>query len=157
MGTKKDICGQKFGKLLAVSRAHKDNSHKYFWKCECDCGNIYYARLTDLIKGSTKSCGCFWHNMKNTGTYRTWQSMIQRCEYQKHKSYHYYGGRGVSVCTEWHDFKTFMKDMGIRPDDRTLDRIDTNGNYHPSNCRWATLSEQRRNRRDYVKAIAANG
>ncbi len=81
-------------------------------------------------------------------TYSTWKSMNRRCYYELHKSFADYGGRGVKVCERWHDFEAFMEDMGERPAGKTLDRYpDKNGDYEPGNCRWATMTEQQRNRR----------
>lgn len=86
------------------------------------------------------------HN-RGTPTYVSWYAMRQRCLYQKHPQYKNYGGRGISICERWLNFKGFLEDMGVRPEGKSLDRIDTNGNYEPANCRWATKAEQRRNTR----------
>lgn len=93
--------------------------------------------------------GRSWNGKKRTDpTYNSWLSMHQRCEYPAHKSYARYGGRGISVCARWSDFKLFLEDMGDRPKGMTLDRWpNTNGNYEPGNCRWATYKQQQRNRR----------
>ena len=89
----------------------------------------------------------FRHGMKGSPTWRSWQSMLDRCTNSKSLNYHKYGGRGIKVCAEWLFFEHFYADMGVRPEGKTLDRIDTYGNYEPGNCRWATLSEQNKNRR----------
>jgi hypothetical protein len=96
------------------------------------------------------------HKQSGTVTYTTWHSMMQRCYYGGHVAYARYGGRGIVVCERWHDFRNFFSDMGEKPAELTLDRIDTNGNYDPSNCRWATRTEQARNMRAN-RLITING
>jgi hypothetical protein len=90
------------------------------------------------------------HGMHKTPTYRSWADMLNRCENPRHKSYKDYGGRGIKVCNRWTWFLNFLNDMGIKPEGKSLDRIDNDGNYEPSNCRWATPKEQSHNRRNSI-------
>jgi len=151
-----DLTGQRFGRLV-VEKFHQLDKGRAVWTCKCDCGNSAIVQAGRLRGQRTQSCGCLrreksaerkrTHDMTRTPTYLTWVSMLQRCENPEATGYEYYGGRGVTVCPEWHEFENFLSDMGERPADRTLDRRDPEGNYERGNCRWATSIEQRQNRR----------
>ncbi|ABM39738.1 conserved hypothetical protein (plasmid) [Polaromonas naphthalenivorans CJ2] len=149
--------GQKHARLTIISRVKKSSSYFTYYNCLCDCGNQYVTTLFRMKSGRTKSCGCLHRKacpeLRVTGTreHNSWVSMKQRCNYKDHTEYHLYGGRGIKVCARWNkSFKNFLADMGPRPEGKSLERIDTNGNYELLNCRWATAVEQNRNRRDNV-------
>jgi hypothetical protein len=144
-----DRTGQRFGKLVAVEQAGRSASKKVLWKCVCDCGNESIVDACSLVTGNTTSCGCVIPNFKHGGwnksSYNTWRAMMRRCYNQKAKDYPRYGGKGISVCKSWHDYATFANDMGEPSGKETLDRINPNGNYEPSNTRWASPTTQARN------------
>ncbi len=156
-----DLQGERFG-LLTVSRLFlPSDGDGRRWICACDCGTEAIVRAEYLRAGDTKSCGCLnqhrrrqafmTHGLSKAGRgsgYTCWVSMKGRCLNPNYRQFSIYGGRGITVCEQWLKFENFIADMGPRPTPRhTIDRINSNGNYEPSNCRWATPIQQGRNRR----------
>jgi hypothetical protein len=151
-----NIIGQRFSKLVVMSRLGSSTQRRATWLCECDCGKTTTAVTTSLRNGTKQSCGCLvfgpgWrvkHGMTKTKIYKVWSSMVQRCENPRAPNYKNYGARGITIYARWRDsFETFLEDMGLPEAGLSLDRIDTDGHYEPSNCRWATDAEQTQNRR----------
>jgi hypothetical protein len=146
-----DLTGKRFGRLTVITDNGK-SSKGIRWLCQCDCGNKKTICGSSLRGGVTKSCGCYnvdshtKHGHDGSRTYKTWSSMKERCNNKNHKAYHRYGGRGIKVCDEWNEFVVFLKDMGERPEGRTLDRIKNDRGYCKDNCKWATPKEQSLNR-----------
>jgi hypothetical protein len=160
----RDITGESFGKLKAESYQFSKNEKQY-WLFVCECGNQKTLRKDRVIGGALNSCGCDSKNTKfqkthgvpnEDGTYRTWHGLKSRCLNPNHDDFHNYGGRGIKVCDRWLKFENFLADMGERPANRTIDRIDVNGDYCLKNCRWATKEQQCNNMRKNV-FIAWNG
>ena len=166
-----DLTGKKFGKLEVIG-VHDTGSRKTYYVCQCDCGNVKVVRADSLISGATKSCGCIKkeqdktnltanqrRKMSGTRIYETWQDMKRRCYNKQNARYDRYGGRGITVCEEWlNDFQSFY-DWAINngySDDLTIDRIDNDGNYEPSNCRWSTVKEQCNNRSSNINITIGN-
>lgn len=173
-----DLTGQRFGRLTAIERVGSNKRGQSLWSCKCDCGSVVVVVGTELNCGHVKSCGCIRHDkliaynksaekraktaeynkthktthgLRHTRLYKEWQSMKRRCDCKSWRDYKNYGGRGITVCDEWrNDFMAFH-DWAMAngyDDSLSLDRIDVNGNYEPSNCRWVTLKHQANNKRN---------
>lgn len=160
--TRKDRIGRRYGRLMVIGYAGNDNSRKSLWNCMCDCGNITTVMVSHLTCGRISSCGCLkrelmsdrfsTHRQCQSREYTSWCGMKYRCNNPKCEHYQLYGGRGIKVCKRWQNsFEAFLKDMGPMPKGRySIDRINTNGDYKPSNCRWGTDEIQAKNRRSTV-------
>ncbi len=159
-----DRIGRRYGRLLVIKRAGHIGV-KVAWLCRCDCGSISTVSASHLRVGGTASCGCLrmeqalrrrhGHATRSgvSPTYSSWEGLLARCRDANDIGYARYGGRGIRVCDRWSDFALFLADMGERPDGRSIDRIDTNGDYCPENCRWATKLEQANNTRANVFVV----
>lgn len=155
-----NIEGQRFNRMLVISRADSDKNGNARWNCVCDCGEERTVHSQSLRNGSTQSCGCLnkdsrpvKHGASGEPVYKAWHGMIQRCTNKGHHKWHRYGGRGITVCERWLKFENFIEDMGTRPVGMSVDREDNNGNYEPGNCRWATPLQQGSNRSTNVYVL----
>ena len=178
MGKVKDLTGQKFGRLTVIKQSgfgdkNKHGSRYAKWLCKCDCGN-YCERTTDILKKSRNdhSCGCLakehlddmakantTHGMTGSRLYGCYKGMMSRCYRPKDIHYNAYGKRGITVCKEWKNKPKAFIEWALAngySDDLTIERIDVNGNYEPSNCTWIPMSEQYDNKRQNV-TIEWNG
>lgn len=163
---KNDLTNIRFGKLVAKSVCGKSKDRHCLWVCDCDCGNTIVVPSNRLVCGHTQSCGCL--QKENTSTarkkhgasgnhqnierlYRVWSSMRARCNNPKDKEYKFYGGKGITVCNEWNDYKTFKAwaisngyNAEAKYGECTIDRIDESDGYSPQNCRWVNMKVQNR-------------
>lgn len=151
------MVGLQFGKLTVVSLC--STGKKVLWNCKCSCGEMKEVDGRNLRSGNSKSCGCVTreksldrstkHGGRYSSEYSNWCNMVSRCTNRANKKWKYYGGRGISVCTQWREsFSEFIKDVGPKPGKGfSLERERNEGNYEPGNVRWATQKEQTRNTR----------
>lgn len=168
MGKRLDISNTKFGYLTAINVNRVAKSRAILWNCVCSCGNKCVVSTNNLRNGHTQSCGCYLkercsemnstHGKSKIKEYYVWKTMKSRCKNKSNGSYKNYGARGIMVCERWdNSFENFINDMGLRPSDKhSIDRIDNDGNYEPSNCRWADIFEQAGKKRSN-KVLEFNG
>ena len=165
------IVGKRYNKLTVIRKTSEKSHNSYLWECKCDCGNITLVKKWNITSGNTKSCGCLklnsvkkmnrintTHGMSRSKLYRVWESMKRRCDNSKTERYASYGGRGITYCKEWSKFENFYgwaKANGYE-EGLSLDRIDVNGNYEPSNCRWIPLKKQAYNKTNSRKVSYNN-
>lgn len=158
----RDLTGQTFSRLHVIRFVGSGK-----WLCVCECGTEKVVVGKQITRGQSKSCGCLVrdasiaanqrHGMKGTKVYRTWVGMMTRCRNERDHSFASYGGRGIDICERWTDFSAFLADMGEPPsEDHSIEREDNEKGYEPGNCRWATPTEQARNRRSTLHVTVSD-
>lgn len=158
-GKAKDLTGQTFNSWKVLKMVKNDKSGARYYLCQCVCGKISSVRGYSLTSGRSESCGCVSgkgvrHLMSKTRTYKTWVSMKSRCNNKNATGYETYGGSDIKVCDRWNNsFELFLEDMGERPKNSSIDRIDPLGDYEPNNCRWADKTTQDENKNKSVKIL----
>lgn len=160
---KNNLVGEVFSRLTVTGIHGTSKNKNLLWHCRCVCGGEAIAFAYDLRAGKVKSCGCLAkegnniiHGMgrkgkKRSKEYSIWAAMINRCTNKRDRGWENYGGRGITVCDSWKKFENFYADMGLKPEGKTLDRIDNNKGYNKENCEWRSIKQQSRNRRDNVR------
>lgn len=151
-----DLTDKKFERWTVLRRAENSGKEPR-WLCECDCGQRKTVEGRNLRNGRSGSCGCLMrelnssraiHGLKGTLEYNRWCNMRDRCNNPNNHAFADYGGRGITICEQWDDVQTFLNDMGLCPEGHSLERINNDAGYHPSNCKWATRKEQAQNKRN---------
>ena len=142
---------------MVIKPHGKDKYGHILWLCKCDCGNEKIIYSSNLLKGTTKSCGCLMikhgHciNYKYSKTYESWRNMLQRCGNPSYIEYEHYGGRGITACERWLKFENFLEDIGEKPSNKyQIDRIDNNKGYYKENCRWVLSENNNKNKRNNI-------
>ena len=159
MSLMQNLTNVRFGRWLVTGIAPRRNTDRsVYWYCRCDCGTVKEIAAGSLRKGQSTSCGCYRTEVNSTNphykspTYNSWDNMIGRCYRSSQPDYDSYGGRGITVCQRWRDsFHNFLSDMGERPNGKTIDRQNVNGNYEPGNCVWSSSKEQQSNKRTSLR------